>query len=217
MTGKLLKKEFALCLHPTTPIMVLLAALTLTPNYPYTIVFFFLSLGVFFICLTGRENNDVTFSLTLPVSRRDIVTARFLLVICMEAAQLLLLALCVWLHGKLDLGPNAAGTDANLTLLGEGLVFYAVFHLVFFPSYYGNVQKVGVSFVKSSAVLFLLTIADIVFSYALPLSRDVLDTPDPAHLSAKLVFILCGAAIYPVCTWIAWRVSVRRFEKLDIR
>ena len=65
--SKLLKKELALCLHPAAVVMLLLSALVLAPNYPYAVSFFYLTLGLFFICLGGRENHDVIFTLTLPV------------------------------------------------------------------------------------------------------------------------------------------------------
>ena len=47
MRARLLKKEFRLCLHPNTPLMILLAALVIVPNYPYGVAFFFLTLGFF--------------------------------------------------------------------------------------------------------------------------------------------------------------------------
>ena len=40
MLGKLLKKEWALCMHPAAWIMLGLTALILIPNYPYAVSFF---------------------------------------------------------------------------------------------------------------------------------------------------------------------------------
>ena len=68
----LLKKELRLCLHPTAPLFLLLCAMILIPNYPYTVSFFYMTLGVFFICLTGRETHDAAFTAALPVSRADV-------------------------------------------------------------------------------------------------------------------------------------------------
>lgn len=217
MTKKLLYKEFRFCLHPTAPMMLLLSALTLTPNYPYLVMCFYLTLSIFFICLTGRENSDVTYTLTLPVTKRDIVTARFLLVVILELAQFLLAFVIIRIHALLPLGANAAGMDANLALLAECFLFYGIFHLVFFPSYYRDVSKVGASFVKSSVVSFLLVAADILCCYTLPLFRDRLDTPDPQFLPDKLVFLCAGIVFYALSTWLALRLSQKRFESLDIR
>lgn len=83
---KLFQKELRLCLHPTAPMGLLLSAMVLIPNYPYLVSFFYTTLAVFFICLQGRENNDVLFTMTLPVSRRQLVRARITLAVALELA-----------------------------------------------------------------------------------------------------------------------------------
>ena len=79
MALKLLRKEWTLCLHPAALIMLGLSTLTLIPNYPYTVSFFYTTLGLFFIAQGARENHDVTFTLTLPVDKKAVVDGRFLL------------------------------------------------------------------------------------------------------------------------------------------
>lgn len=214
---KLLKKELALCLHPSAPVMLALSALALVPNYPLCLIYFYMALGLFFICLTGRENQDVVYTMTLPIARRDLVTARFLLAILLELVQLLLCFGFILLHRKLGNVPNAAGMDANLALLAEGFLFFGLYHLVFFPSYYRDVSKVGTSFVKGAVFTALFVTADVVCSYAVRFVRDVLDTPDPQHVGAKLVFLAASALVYLLATLGALRLSQARFEKLDIR
>ena len=218
MLSKLLKKEFRLCLHPTAPLMMLLSALTLVPNYPYGVMYFYLTLGFFFICLGGRENHDVTYSMTLPVSRRDIVIGRAGLFVLLELIQLVLAGIFVCLRGVILRGaPNAAGMDANLVLLANGFLYYSVFHLTFLPAYYKDVNKVGTAFVKSSVAMFVLVVLEIIATHAVPFVRDVLDTPDPAHLGAKLFFFAICAVIYAVVLALSVRLSLRRFARQDIR
>ena len=171
MLVKLLKKEWALCMHPAAWIMLGLAVLILIPNYPYAVSFFYMTLGIFFISMSVRENHDVTFTLTLPVEKRAIVTARICFAVELELISLLLASLMIPLHRALI----------------------------------------------QSAALFLLITADVVMSYALPFWRDVLDTPDPAHLGAKLIFLLSCVVFYLIATLLALRFSQRRFLKLDIR
>lgn len=212
----LLKKEFRLCLHPTTPLMLALSALILIPNYPYALAYFYISLGFFFICITGREQHDVSYTLSLPVAKGDVVTARQLFFVLLELLQLALAALLIPLHNRLLSAPNQAGMDANLSLLAEGFLFYALFHLLFFPSYYRDVNKVGVSFIKSTVGMSVLLLAEIVACYTVPLFRDVLDTPDPAHMGAKLLFLLVCVVIYVLCVLLSIRVCKARFLKQDI-
>ncbi len=217
MTGKLLKKELTLCMHPAAWIMLGLAVLILIPNYPYPVSFFYLTLGLFFICLGARENHDVTFTIALPVAKRVLVAGRFLLAMLLELLSLLLAGLMILLHSKLIHTPNGAGMEANIVLLGEGLLLYGVFHLIFFPLHYKDTSRVGVPFLLASLALFLFITADVVMSHALPFWRDVLDTPDPAHLRTKLLFVLCCAVFYMLASFMSLRLSQRNFLKLDIR
>ena len=90
---KLLKKEFRLCMHPTGYILPLMAVLILVPGYPYGVCCFYTTMVIYFICLTARENHDASYTLTLPVTRRDAVNARILFCTCLEAAQIVLMAL----------------------------------------------------------------------------------------------------------------------------
>ena len=217
MLGKLLKKEWALCMHPAAWLMLGMTVLILIPNYPYTVSFFYVTLGVFFISMGARENHDVTFTLTLPVEKRAAVRARILFAIELELLSLLLAAGMILLHRVLIKAPNGAGMEANLALLGEGFLLYGLFHLIFFPMHFRDVSRIGVPFVCASAAIFAVITLDVVLSYILPFWRDVLDTPDPENLGVKLVFLAVCVLFYAAATALSLRVSQERFLKLDIR
>ena len=213
---KLLKKEFSLAMHPTVPMMLVLSAMVLIPNYPYIVIFFYVSMAVFFTCLSGRENNDVVYSLNLPIAKKDIVKARFAYTIILEYAQLLIMIPFAVLNQKINPLGNQAGMDANISLFGVALIVYGVFNFVFLGSYYKDVSKVGIAFLKSSIVLFVLTGCDVVFTYAVPFVRDVLDTPDFEHFTSKLMFFVVGLITYSIFTAISYKRSVQNFEKQDL-
>ena len=90
--GNLLYKELRLSLHPTSYIFLALSLLMLVPNYPYYVTFFYMTLAVFFTCLSGRENQDLLYMALLPVRKRDIVSARMVSSCMLELA---LMVLCV--------------------------------------------------------------------------------------------------------------------------
>ena len=214
--GKLLKKELRLALHPTAPIFLLLSSMLMIPNYPYLVVFFYTELAVYFTCMTGRENHDIDFSMLLPVAKRDVVRARMLLVVLLEIAQLILAVPFAWLRQTLIPEPNAAGMDANMALMALALVQMGLFNAVYFRMYYKNVRRVGISFLCGSAVTFLYIIVVEVSAHTVPFVRDVLDTPDPAHLAPKLLMLLIGAAVVALLTWLTCRSAEKSFEKQDL-
>ena len=212
---KLLKKEFMLCMHPTVPIMVLLASLVMVPNYPYSVSFFYLGLSIYFVCLQGRENHDVVYSLLLPVSKRDIVKSRMAFTVIAELSQLLLAIPFAILSQKINAG-NAAGMDPNIIFFANGFFLFGIFHLVFFVRYYKNVQKIGRGFVQFSVILFLCVAAEVVCTYAVPFVRDCLDTKDPQYLAYKLVILAAAIIFYLIATWISYKKSAEYFEKQDL-
>ncbi len=214
---KLLYKELRLALQAPAVLFLLLSAMLIIPNYPYYVTFFYTTLGIFFCCQLGRENNDVYYTLSLPVRKRDAVTARFLLAVLLEAAQALIAVPFAFLRQSIaSLGGNAVGMDANIALFGLSLVMLGLFNLTFFPAYYKDVRKVGGPFVKGCVVVAVFIVAAEACAHAVPFFREKLDTMHGAYLPEKLIVLAAGLVLWALLTLLAWKKSVKRFEKLDL-
>ncbi|AEE15684.1 ABC-2 transporter permease [Treponema brennaborense] len=213
---KLLKKEILLSMHPTAPVSLILSALVLVPNYPYAVVFFYTTLAVFFTCLLGRENNDVAYSLTLPIAKKDIVTGRFAFAVTLQLLQILLVVPCMILSRKTNPAGNLVGMDANIVLLAEAFLLYGIFNLIFFTRYYKNVAKVGTSFVAATSVFFLMSAVLEVCTHTVPFVRDRLDTPDPLYASVKTAVLAGSCILYGLLTAAAYKKSAAEFDGQDI-
>lgn len=114
----LLYKELRLAFHPTVALFWLLSAMLLIPSYPYYVILFYSMLGIFFVCLTGRENHDLYFTMSLPIRKRDLVRARFGFVVMIELIQLLIAVPFAILRQRLPLPGNEVGMDANIAFSG---------------------------------------------------------------------------------------------------
>lgn len=216
---KLLKKEFSLCLHATNIAFLAFCAFVFIPNYPYEVMFFFAGLSAFFVCLTARENQDASFSCSLPVRKRDIAAARVLFCAIMQTALLVLAGVTVAIKEACfpaSAQINLAGSQANLALLGHGGVLLGVFNLIFFPWFFKNPNKVGIPFVVASIVQFVIVGVLIVLRHAAPVYSDLLVTPDPANMGVKAIFFSVGIAFYLGATALSAYLSAKRFEKTDL-
>ncbi len=213
---KMLMKEWKLCMHPTGYIMLMCAALILVPGYPYGVSCFYMGLAIYFICLTARENHDAAFTLTLPVSRRDAVRARILFCAVLEAADLLLMGLFILVKNAIGNLPNPAGLDAGLALIGDGMIIFAIFNMIFFPLYYKDINKPGKAFLFASVAVFAWIILEVVGTYTIPFFRDILDQPDPRYMSNKALFTFGALALF--VSGSAWSIqqSAKRFEEQDL-
>lgn len=79
----------------------------------------------------------------LPVTKREMVRARFLLVLSVEALQVLVCVPFMLLRASYGSVKNAVGIEANAAFLGLSLVLLGLFNRIFFPMHYKNAYDLG--------------------------------------------------------------------------
>lgn len=211
----LLYKQFRLVCHPMTLIFCLFGIMVLIPNYPYTVIFFYVMLGLFFTFLNIREQKDIYYSALLPVPKRDTVKAGCAFVVIIEVLSLVVLIPCSLLAAHLQPGKdNLVGLDPNLALLAAGFLLYAVFNAVFLPSFYANGYKVGMAFVKA---VIPTTLAMIVLE-ALPHFPALtwLDDLDVATQVRLLPVLIGSVLIYAGGMALTFWRAAAQYEKVDL-
>lgn len=211
----LLYKQLRLLCHPMTLVFCLFGVMVLIPNYPYSVTFFYVTLGLFFTFLNMREQKDIYYSALLPIRKRDTVKAAVVFSVVIELLSLVITALFCLLSCKVQPGKdNAVGLDANVMLLAVGLILYAVFNLVFFPGLYRTGYKVGAAFVKGNIALWpLIAVAEgMVHIPAL----SWLDDTDAAANVRQLPILAAGIAVYAALTLLAYKRAAGLYEKVDL-
>lgn len=213
---QLLHKEFSLSLFPLPYCFWALAGLMLIPNYPYLVTFFYTTLGVMFLFQYNRENRDIDYMMTLPVRKRDMVTARFLQVTAIELGQVIVCIPFMLIRSQYAFLNNQVGFEANIALLGVGLAQMGLFNLVFLPGFYKNGVRVGIPFLKGSIVNFLYICLMETLLRVVPYFARYCDSMAAADQLRQLPVLLAGLALHAALTFASWRVSVRRFQRLDL-
>ena len=207
----LLYKQLRLVCHLMTPVFCLFGVMVLIPNYPYTVIFFYVTLGLFFTFLNMREQKDIYYSALLPVPKRDTVKAGCLFTVLIELLSLVLLAPFAALAVHLQPGKdNLVGLDPNAALLAAGFLLYAVF----LPSFYRSGYKVGVSYLKAVIPMAAAMIA----CEALPHLPALgwLDDLDAATQVRLLPILIGSGLVYAGCAALTCRASERAYEKVDL-
>lgn len=212
----LLYKEFTLAMHPTVLMFLALSALVLIPNYPYYVTFFYTTLGIFFTCLNGRENNDIFYTMSLPICKKDIVKSRFLFVIVIEMLQMLLTVPFAIIRSTFPVAANQAGIEANTAFFGFSFILLGLFNLVFFINYYKDPKKIGTSFIWSNVAMWLFILLAESSVFAVPFMRDYVDTLDPLYMPIKLLILASGIIIFLLLTYVSYRKSIKSLEALDL-
>ena len=122
----LLYKQLRLVCHPMTPVFCLFGFMVIIPNYPYTVIFFYVMLGLFFTFLNMREQKDLYYTALLPVPKRDAVKAGCLFTALIELLSLAVLVPCALLAVRLQPGKdNLVGMATTLAMI----VFEALPHV----------------------------------------------------------------------------------------
>ena len=215
----LIRKELALCMHPTSFIFLFFAVLVFVPNYPYEVIFFFSSLSVFFCCMMARENGDIAFSCTLPVKKEHIPLAKILVTIGLQCIILLLVGIIGAVKGAVlpaEQYVNQAGISANIVLVGNGAILLGIFNLIFFPRYFKKPDKIGVPFVIGAIVVFLMIGVFIVLRWATPLYSTTLNGLNTVNTGAKAVALITGLVVYIILSAISCKLSMKYFQRVDL-
>lgn len=210
----LLYKDIRLAAHPTSLVFSFLGCLVLVPAYPYSVILMFGCLAPYLTFLNARETNDTWYTSILPVTKREIVRGKCLLVVSFQLFQLLLSVPFAILRNALHIANNPVGLDATLAWYGFGLIVYAVFDLIFLSTFYQSGYKAGKAFLLAAVPMVILMIA-VEATARIPF-LTWLDSIQSEKLLRQLPILVVGIICYAVLLSLAYRISVKHFDQVDL-
>lgn len=216
MLPALVRKELFLVFHPMTLVVLGLSALVLVPNWPYAVILLYACLCPYFNAQSAREQRDLDFAETLPVSRRSMATARIIAITLVELLCVLLMLAFSLARPIVGTPDSFVGMPPNLAFLGFSLLVFSVFDTVFFAMYYRDPMKFGVPFVLASLPTLIVMLAFEAAPYLSAAFAGLLARPGFENLAAQLVVFAVCLGIYCLGRIFAVRLAGRMFEKVDI-
>lgn len=191
--------------------------MTMIPRYPILVGSFFICLGIFYTYQQVREYDDITYTVMLPVRKKDVVSAKYLFVLFIELMAFVLCALLTIIRMKF-LG-NAAPyvtnplMNANAAYLGYLLAVFASFNGIFLAGFFKTAYKIGKPF-----ILFCVVGSIIIFmGEVLHHIPGLENLNDPANLSILQVAILAiGITVFMLCTWFSYKKALKDFEEINL-
>ena len=214
---KLLYKEMKLSANPLSYWFIAFSAMTMIPSYPILVGSFFICLGIFHTYQQIREYDDVTYTVMLPVKKRDIVTAKYLFVLFIELTAFILCTLLTIIRMKI-LGtavPYATNQlmNANMAYLGYTMIVFAVFNSIFLAGFFKTTYKIGKPFFIFCVVSFIIIIMGEILHHI----PDLESLNNPSNLSMPQVVIFAiGVVVFMLCTWLSYQKAVKDFEGIDL-
>ena len=214
MTKYLIKKEFLLTAHPMTYVFMFFGVMLLIPSYPYYITFCYVTLGLFFSFMNGRENRDLYFDAILPVSKKDTVRAKTAFVWIVEIIAVVFSVPFALITQKINPnGSNLAGIEANVAFYGLSLIMLAVFNAVFLCSFFKTAYKVGKSFLFA-CIPTAVFIAAAEAADHMPVIGDFLEGKGGQLVQLPVLFV--GIAVFAVSYFAVNKQCAKNYEKVDL-
>lgn len=212
----LLTKELRLSTSILSWLFLAFAAMTLIPGYPILVGSFFVCLGIFQSFQTVRENNDILYTVLLPVEKKDAVRAKYIFVCFIEILAWLLMAALTALR-MTALADAAAYVsnpmmDANLVYLAYAAVVFALFNVVFLGGFFRTGYKFGKPFVIFIVVAMLVVLLAEILHHVPGL--DFLNGSN--DLGVQAAILAAGLVIWAAATLLSCRRAGRVFEKIDL-
>lgn len=214
----LVMKDFKIGLNPWFLVLPFLTgALMLIPGWIYFIVlqyFFWISIPNIFGQF--KAHNDLIFTTTMPVQRKDMVKARVTTIVILELLHIVIAM--IFGMFTLHLYPNMVYFffAPHMGFWGLCFVMLAIFNIIFISMYYKTAYKFGSAVIAS-------VIAALVFSGGVQwlgiqnsFVFETFNGTGADNLLLQLSILVVGIAIFAVFTIIACNIAIKRFEKVDI-
>ena len=213
----LLCKELRLSSMAITYFFLLFSFMTFLPGYPIVTGSFFVCMGIFYSFQFARESNDSIYMLLLPVSKKQVVKAKYLFVLFLEVTALVIITICTLLRMTLlsaaPVYTENAMMPANFFYIGFCLVSFGLFNAVLVRGYFKTAYKIGVPFL----IYCLLEAVVISLSEAVghfP-GLEFFRATDFSSLNAQLIGLAVGAVFFVLVTLFSFNRAEKSFERLD--
>ena len=213
----LIKKELCFSALPLTYYFILFACMTMIPGYPILVGAFFVCMGIFQTFQSAREQNDILYTVLMPVRKKDAVTARYFFVMLIQMIFFLICVLLTvirmqFLAQEVVYQKNAM-MNANPAYLGYVLIIFTAFNVIFVNGFWKNAYTIGKPFLRFSIAAFLI----------IGLTETLHHIPGLMFLNSagqgmyiQMMILLASVLGYSLLSWNCLTASQRNFEKTDL-
>ena len=214
----LIKKELKLSTSPLAWWFLLFSLMTFIPGYPILMGAFFICFGLFQSVQSAREADDIIYSALLPIRKKDVVTAKYLVAVFFQMLGFLLIVLfavirmtALWETPVYAENPLLA---ANLTYLGGVLLIYAAFNGIFLGGFFKTAYYYGKPFIfYIIATVLVVGIFETVWHFP---NLHFLGESNPQALLLQVPVLLVAVVIYVGMTFASLKKAQKSFVKIDL-
>ncbi|QDP38941.1 ABC-2 transporter permease [Radiobacillus deserti] len=194
-----------------------IGAFMLIPNWIYFLVLqYFFWVSVPNIFAQFKAQNDLVFTTTLPVSRKDMVKARVTVIVILELLHLVI-AMIFGLF-TIQLYPDIIYSffAPHMGFWGLCFVMLAIFNIIFIPMFYKTAYKYGSAATASITATLLYFLGVQWLGTQNSFVYETFNGSGADHVALQISILLAGIVIFIVFTIVACSIAIKRFGRLDI-
>lgn len=214
----LMRKEIKLSASLISFLFILFSMMTVVPGYPILVGAFFVCFGVFQSFQNACANNDILYTVLLPVKKTDAVKAKyeFTVLIQMISFAIMVLLTILRMTAMADAVPytNNAMMNANQFFLGGNLLVFALFNWLFVGGFFKTAYKYGKPFLFFSIASFVLNVIAETLHHIPGLA--FLNKTDAMGDVGMWLFLVVTLLVYIFVTAMSCKTSMKRFEAVDM-
>lgn len=214
----LLLKELKLGVNPFFYVMPFLTgALMLVPGWLYFIVFLYFCFITIPNMFAGyKTQNDLLFSIMMPVTKKDIVKAKVSVIVILELLHMVTAVIYGMFHTRLY--PNFIYFFYGPTIGFWGLCFImlGVFNIIFISMYYKTAYKYGAATVAGITGAMVFGGAAEWLGIKNSSVFNLFKGSGTDNVTIHLTILIAGILVYAIFTYIAYKIAIKRFEKVEL-
>lgn len=214
----LVMKDLKLAINPFFLILpVLLGALMLIPGWIYfLVILYFCWITVPIMFGQFRAQNDLLFTSMMPITKKDIVKARVIVMVILELFHVGL----AMIFGVINiyLYPDLAHYffAPYMGFWGLCFIMLAIFNAIFIPMYYKTAYNFGGAALVSIPAAMLFAIVAQGIGIVSPVVSDIFTGSGVHNTGLQISILAAGIVIFVALAMFAYRIAVKRFLKVEI-
>ncbi len=216
--NNLLFKELKLGVNPFFYFMPFLTgALMLIPGWLYFIVLLYFCFITIPNMFAGYKNqNDLLFSIMMPVTKKDIVKAKVAVIVILE----LLHIITAVIYGIISthLYPNLIYFfyDPTIGFWGLSFIMLAIFNIIFISMFYKTAYKYGAATIVGITGAMLFAGGAEWLGIKNSFIFNIFKGSGADNNTIQLTILIIGIFIFAIFTYIAYKIAIKRFEKVEV-
>lgn len=214
----LMRKEIKLSASPISFIFILFSVMAMIPGYPILVGAFFVCFGVFQSFQNGCLNNDILYTVLLPVKKTDAVKAKYGFTIMIQMSSFAIMVILTILRMTLmaDVLPYAKNVmmNANQFFLAGNLLVFALFNWLFVGGFFKTAYKYGRPFLIFSIASFVLIMAAETLHHIPGL--EFLNYTDVIQDVRMWLVLAAAMIVYILVSIMSCKASIKSFEAVDM-